>query len=63
MPPFGDYLIKGPEHRFAPLFETAADEIEEDDLMPQAFQPSHPLEDKHILTTPAHGAVPNDILK
>ena len=56
-------MIKRPEHRFAPLFETAANEIEEDDLMAQAFQTSHPLEDKHILTTPAHRAVPNDILK
>ena len=63
MPPLGDYLIKRAEHRFAPLFEIAADEIEEDNLMAQAFQTSHPLEDKHILPTPAHRAVPNDVLK
>ena len=63
MPPFGDYLIKRAEHCFASLVETAADEIEEDDLMPQALQTAHPLEDKHILPTPAHRAVPNDILQ
>ena len=63
MPPLGDYLIKCAEHGFAPLCEIAADEIEENDLMAEAFQTAHPLEDKHILPTPAHRAVPNDILK
>jgi hypothetical protein len=63
MPPPGDYLIKGAKHPFAARFKTTADKIEEDDLVAKPFKTAHPLQDKHILPTPAHGAVPDDILK
>jgi hypothetical protein len=63
VPPPGDDLIKGAEHRFAPRFKISADKIEENDLVAEPFKTAHPLQDKHILPAPAYGAVPNDVLK